>query len=298
MKCTVCDFSTKKGDYTGLSSHLTKMASRSDASHVMWLNRYITKKKQEPEELEKMLSDFFSLEVRSLKLWIIDRFVANFFLEPPHRFVEAMQTPGRCVLVGYVMEHYHFLKQWIRSCASVIAKTRYEDVQKYELENIITEMHGYGAKPSHHELLLRMGEALGIPRKSVMESAPLPATERGIALWDHIATNGHWIETMAAMHSLELIATRGLGRHGAVYPYFRPELFQRSDLPVEVKDFLMEGYEADASHSEEALNLIEKYASEVQDVQDIQAVFIRSMVAFDDYLNARLERGKMYENKL
>ncbi len=288
-----------RADFLGLSNHFTRMASESEAEHVMWLNRFITKKKTEKARLSELLEGFFSFQGVGLKGWIIDRFVKNFFTEPPHPFIAAMQKPDRSVLIGYAMEHHHFLRQWIRSCAYIIAKTDHEDVQSYELENIMTELHGFGSKnPSHHELLIKMGESLGIERVSIIDSKPLPATSQAISTWMQIAENCDWIETMAAMHSLELIATRGLEKYGAKYPYFRPELFNMNDFTQATKDFLREGYEADISHSERALNLVEKYSSENGNVQAIQATFVRSMVAFDSYLNARLERGLIYENKL
>lgn len=299
MKCTVCDFKSEPVDYALLASHFIDAAAKNDAGHIMWLNRFITKKKTDSNELSVRLREFFEIDEAGLKLWIINRFVGNFFADPPHLFIKAMQMPEKRTLIGYVIEHHYFLKQWIKSCASVIAKTDYEDVQRYEMENIMTEMHGFGSKqPSHHELLLRMGESLGLPRTRVLETEPLPSTRKAVNLWNHIATTAHWVEIMAAMHSLELIATRGLEKYGAKYPYFDPVLFERKDLPDAVKDFLREGYEADVSHSGEALNLIVKYSSDVDDVQNIQATFIRSMVAFDDYLNARLERGDKYENEL
>ncbi|AKA48987.1 hypothetical protein IX51_07645 [uncultured archaeon] len=299
MKCTVCNYNSSSMDYADLGGHFIDMASESDADHIMWLNRFITKSKTGRQDLANMLREFFELNESGLKRWIINRFVSNFFSEPPHLFIGAMQSPERKVLLGYVVEHHHFLKQWIKSCAYVIAKTDNEDVQMYEMENIMAEMHGFGSKtPSHHELLLRMGESLGLPRETVLMSEPLPATRKAIELWGNLSRNSHWIEIMAAMHSLELIATRGLEKYGAKYSYFDPAIFQRSDIPNEVKDFLREGYDADASHSDEALNLIEKYSDEYGDIQAIQATFIRSMVAFDSYLNARLERGEQYENEL
>lgn len=299
MKCTVCDYRSESKLFTDLSQHFLDQATKSDADHVMWLNRYITSKRTDAEALAEKLSNFFSIGEGNLGEWIVRKFIDNFFMEPPHPFIAAMQIPGRKVLAGYAMEHHHFLKQWIRSCAFIVARTDREDVQMYELDNIMTEMHGYGRdQPSHHELLLRMGQDLGISRDSIINSEPLDSTKSAIELWNHVAETYPWIEAMAAMHPLELIATRGLEKKGAIYSYFSPDLFSRDDLPDSAKEFLREGYEADASHSGEALHLIEKYAEIYGDMQAIQATFIRSMVAFDSYLNARLKRGDMLEDKL
>ena len=56
-----------------------------------------------------------------------------------------------------------------------------EDVQAFEIENIVSEWYGAGDnRPSHHELLLRMGESLGVSRDAIYKSEPLPATKRAI----------------------------------------------------------------------------------------------------------------------
>lgn len=299
MKCTICDFVSSSAEYSELAEHYLREASNSDSSHVMWLNRNIDRRKSELDELSAKLQEYFHIPGTGLKGWIINRFVRNFFVDPPHRFISAMQKPSKGVLIGYVLEHNHFLKQWVRSCAYIIAKTDKEDVQKYEMDNIMTEMFGFGPdSPSHHELLIKMGLKLGLDRETILGMPPLPATSNAIGVWMDIAQKRPWIEVMAAMHSLELIATRGLRKYGAQYPYFNPSIFESSEIPAAVKDFLREGYEADASHSMHALSLVEKYAGDSTEIQHIQATFIRSMVAFDSYLNARLERGKMYENKL
>lgn len=296
MKCPVCRDILSSG-YTKLADHFIEEARISDASHIMWLNRNVSKLKTESSDLAVKLEEFFSLGSGGLKDWIIGRFVSNFFKEPPHLFIKAMQKPEREVLIGYVLEHHHFLKQWIKSCSYIMAKTDEEDVQMYELDNIMSEMHGFGSdKPSHHELLIRMGVDLGLSREAIMDSVPLEATRKAIDLWNRIALDSPWVETMAAMHSLELIATRGLEQYGADYPYFDPGIFESNELPDSVKAFLREGYEADASHSAEALDLVEKYSDRTDEVQHIQATFICSMAAFDDYLNARLRRGEIYED--
>ncbi len=59
---------------------------------------------------------------------------------------------------------------------------------------------------------------------------------------------------------------------------------------------MREGYEADAGHSEEALELVEKYAGQLDIAEDVQATFLKSIDAFDRYLMARLERSRQFES--
>jgi pyrroloquinoline-quinone synthase len=262
----------------------------------MWLNKNITKQKIGAHVLERKLSEYFDIH-GDIKSWIKERFIARFYGERPHPFVVALQHPSRATLLGYVVEHQHFLRQWVRSCAYIIAKTDMIDVTLYELDNINTEFGGYGVeKPSHYELLLRMSASLGMPRQQVLATPPLLDTDIAIRTWSEIAEKDHWLETMAAMHGLELIADRNLKNEGASMSYFDPAILSSSEVTEATKNFLREGYEADVEHSNEALGLVSKYSSQLGKTEDVQATFLKSIHAFDNYLMARLERGKQFES--
>ena len=295
-KCAVCGQRFAQGDYHNLSTHFYDLAETSDIEHVMWLNKNITKKKVDAPVLERKLSEYFDIH-GDIKNWIKERFIARFYGERPHPFVQALQHPSRPTLLGYVVEHQHFLRQWARSCAYIIAKTNMVDVTLYELDNINTEFGGYESeKPSHYELLLRMGESLGMSRQQVLATPPLLDTDIAIRTWSEIAEKDHWLETMAAMHGLELIADRNLKNEGASMSYFDPAILSSSEVTEATKNFLREGYEADVEHSNEALGLVSKYSSQLGKTEDVQATFLKSIHAFDNYLMARLERGKQFES--
>jgi len=295
-KCAVCGQLFNPNDYPGLSSHFYELAERSDVDHVMWLNKNITKEKIDVNMLQQRMIQYFDTH-NDIKRWIKKRFIERFYGERPHPFVIALQHPSKAILLGYVVEHQHFLRQWTRSCAYIIAKTDKVDVTLYELDNINTEFGGYGSeKPSHYELLLRMGESLGVSREKILAAQSLPDTALAIKSWNEIAQNEHWLETMAAMHSLELIADRNLKNEGAAMSYFDPAILSSDELTEAAKNFLREGYKADVQHSEEALDLVAKYSSQVGMTENIQATFLKSINAFDNYLMARLERAKQYES--
>jgi pyrroloquinoline-quinone synthase len=262
----------------------------------MWLNRNITKNKSDRKTLSKLLARFFDLTGEGLESWVKRRFIEKFYGENPHPFVLALQHPSRAVLLGYVVEHQHFLRQWVRSCAFIMARTDALEVVWYEQDNIRTEFVGEDSRPSHYELLLRMGESLGLARQKVLRTKPLPDTQEAIRVWDGICQDDHWTEAMAAMHGLELIANRKLKGEGASIGYFDPVILKNREISKEAKAFLREGYEADAGHSEEALGLVQKYSRRLGNVDDVQATFLRSIDYFDRYLMARLERGRQFES--
>lgn len=295
-KCPACLARFEAGDYRALSRHLAERAEGSEAAHVRWLNQNISRKKQSPAELETPLRQFFDLGSGPLSGWIKGRFIAKFYGHPPHPFPIALQHPTRATLLGYVFEHQHFLRQWVRSCAYITARTDEPDVARYELDNLNTEFGGFGTpSPSHYELLLRMGESLGIPRDQVLRTPPLPSTGAAIQEWNRIATEEHWVEAMAAMHSLELIANRNLVNEGASIRYFDPRILSGSEVTEATQAFLREGYEADVGHSDEALSLVDRFATPAGRAEDVQSTFLRSADLFDDYLIARLERGSQFE---
>ncbi len=296
-KCSACTETFVTNDYGSLSRHYYKLSEQNDVAHVMWLNRFITNMKISERELVESLRDYFDLHGEKISEWMRAKFIEKFFGTKPHPFVTALQHPTRATLLGYVVEHQHFLRQWVKSCAYIVAKTDMVDATLYELDNINTEFVGYGSEgPSHYELLLRMGESLGLDRTTILETPPLSDTSIAIKTWDQIARDSHWVETMAAMHGLELIADRTLVSEGAKATYFDPSILRKESNEVTdaTKNFLREGYEADAGHSKEALDLVDKYSSRFSNTENVQATFARSIDLFQNYLMARLERAEQF----
>ncbi|MHA1990633.1 MAG: thiaminase II/PqqC family protein [Candidatus Hodarchaeales archaeon] len=299
VRCTVCEENFNKNDFYSLAKHFIEFSELSDSSHISWLNRNLTKNKVEVEDLEKLFKTFFDYSSVGLNRWIKITFIKKFYGENLHPFVEKLQNPSRATILGYVLEHQHFLTQWVRSCAFILAKSGKEDVINYEYDNIQSEWGGHkscGLIP-HYELLIRMGESQGLTRETILSSTPLEETKKAIEFWNHIANNYHWVETMLAMHGLELIANRNLRNEGAKKHYFDPKILESREITDETKEFLREGYEADVHHAEEAIKLVEKYSVEYDIVDDVQSTFLKSIEVFDNYLMSRLERAEKFETQ-
>jgi pyrroloquinoline-quinone synthase len=295
-KCPACLEDFDPGDFSALGRHFSERAAASDADHIRVLHQYVGKRRVEPPAISDRFRELFDVDASGgLAGWVRRRFVERFYSDRPHPFVLALQRPSRATLLGYAIEHQHFLRQWVRSCAFVLAKTDRADVAVYEIDNINTEFGGFGPeRPAHYELLLRMGESLGVDRTAMLATPPLPATRRAIDAWHALAESEHWVATMVAMHGLELIASRDLVHHGAKLHYFDPAILSEDGIPAAAKAFLREGYEADVGHSEQALSLAERYARELHQTEPVQAAFLRSIDLFDDYLMARLERAERF----
>ena len=179
-KCAVCGQQFAQGDYRNLSTHFSHLAETSDIEHVMWLNKNITKQKVDAHVLERKLSEYFDIH-GDIKRWIKERFIARFYGAKPHPFVLALQHPWRETLLGYVVEHQHFLRQWTQYCAFIMAKTNMADVTLYELDNINTEFGGFGAeKPSTLSTPTTNGWKAGLGRQQVLATPPLLDTDIAI----------------------------------------------------------------------------------------------------------------------
>lgn len=295
MRCPSCLLEIS-GGYKELGEHLYSEQEKTDADHITWISRYVTRNRTSLDEFTSMVEDVFSTD--DLKGWILRRFIAKFLTETPHPFLVSMQHPSRYTMLGYAFEHHHFLKQWVKSCASIISNTDEEDVHHYEIDNIVSEWRGMGESlPSHHELLLRMGESYGATREDIYGTEPLEATVNATRTWDYICRNLSFVEGMVAMHSLELLANRKMRDYGASTSYFDASILRDGSTTQGTVNFLKEGYDADVSHSEQALDLIVRYAGKLDMVQPVQAVFFRTIEELDNYLNARMERGMILEDQ-
>ncbi len=77
--CPVCEAKFDDPSFSSLSSHFIENANTSDTDHVMWLNRNISKKRMEEEELALNLKNFFDYSKDGIANWIRRRFVNDFF---------------------------------------------------------------------------------------------------------------------------------------------------------------------------------------------------------------------------
>ncbi|GGM68989.1 TenA family transcriptional regulator [Thermogymnomonas acidicola] len=271
------------------------MLERSDPVHVMWVNRELGKERVGVGDFTERVFRLFEVG-GDIRDWILRRFVHMFLSESPHPFILAMQRPEPWVLKGYAVEHHHFLRQWVVSCANIISRCERDDVRMYEVDNIYTEYHGSRESPAHHELLIKMGISYGLKREEIVGSRPLRATKVAIGEWDRITRVSSWNASMAAVHGMELLANREMVKYGARYSYFDPAILSDGSITEDARKFLMEGYSADIGHSMEALKLIQDGVEEMDNGMEVMIAFTYSMGHLYEYLNARLERGRMYGN--
>ena len=81
-------------------------------------------------------------------------------------------------LGAWVCQHYQYVSQFARWCATIYGNCPDSDARDFLLENIIEEESG----TKHVDLLIRFGEACGVSRAEVERARQLPST-RGLTAW-------------------------------------------------------------------------------------------------------------------
>ena len=84
----------------------------------------------------------------------------------------------RAQLGAWVKQHYQYVSQFPRWCATVYGDCPDSDARDFLLENIVEEEAG----TKHVDLLIRFGEACGVSRTEVETARQLPTT-RGLTAW-------------------------------------------------------------------------------------------------------------------
>lgn len=99
----------------------------------------------------------------------------------------------------------HFTRNFPRWLAAVSANCPVPKVRKFLATNIYEEEIGPAGEGSHYDLLVRQGEALGLPRQDIEDTPPLPTTLLAVNALESICRNRSWLEGLAATSGLECI---------------------------------------------------------------------------------------------
>ncbi len=297
-KCPVCGVNFQKGDYESLAKHISQLNGKNDPFHAGFIKDYVPMDNPDSPQFPSKLKAFFQLPGNSLSDWMASVFVNRFYGDKPHQFMETMQRPKKSIFLGFGVEYYFFLKQKIKSLSYVIAKTNYEDVQKFEARIITPELLNDGKEnPSQMSLLFKMCETLGVNKDTIATSSPLPPTLHSVKLWGTIAETDPWIEVMASMNPLDLLYSPKIKEKGAKTFFYGDSVLTNEWIPDQAKQFLSFMSDPYNDFAFEGLKLLEKYGKELDATESVQAVFIRSIDALDRHLVARVTRARQYEGK-
>src|SRR5438874_7138186 len=111
---------------------------------------------------------------------------------------------SRDQLGAWAAQHYQYVSQFPRWCATVYGDCLDADARDFLLENIIEEESG----TKHVDLLIRFAEACGVSRGQVETARQLPTT-RGLTAWCHEMSGAPF--HVAAAGLLVGLASKGPG---------------------------------------------------------------------------------------
>jgi len=157
---------------------------------------------------------------------------------------------SRDQLGAWAAQHYQYVSQFARWCATVYGECTDADARDFLLENIIEEESG----TKHVDLLIRFAETCGVLRAQVESTRQLPTT-RGLTAW-----------CFEMSHQAFHVAAAGLlvGLESQV-----PGIYQRNLPPLKTHygftdhevEFFAIHIEADEVHGERGYQIVERHCT-------------------------------------
>ena len=152
-------------------------------------------------------------------------------------------------LGAWAAQHYQYVSQFPRWCATVYGTCPYSDVRDFLLENIIEEESG----TKHVSLLIRFAEACGVSRQDVETARQLPTT-RALTAWCFEMAHRPFYEGAAGL----LVGLES--QVPGIYKRNLPPLTSRYGFREHEVEFFSIHIEADEVHGERGYEIVEQYA--------------------------------------
>lgn len=205
--------------------------------------------------------------------------IASFGKEPDLR--EATEEQGLTIEGGkrFVLERNWFNRSWPRWLASIVANCPHKDVNRYLISNMYEEgVCDSRVATDHNELLIRLGETLGLTRQEIHDYAASPVTVAATSYWENAARTRPWLEAFATFACLEIRTSRQ-----AMGPHYKGRRTRSSDawaklgLPAKALETFTNHEVADEDHGYEALALLLKYADSEENQERIRNAIRESL---------------------
>ena len=151
-------------------------------------------------------------------------------------------------LGSWVCQHYQYVSQFSRWCATVYGSCPDSDARDFLLENIVEEESGV----KHVDLLIRFGEACGVSREQVESTRQLPST-RALTAWCYETSRMPF--HVAAAGLLVGLESQVPG----IYRRNLPPLKQHYGFTDHEVEFFAIHIEADEVHGERGYQIVERH---------------------------------------
>ncbi len=223
----------------------------------------------------------------------VERLVVDRWFRDPPPLVAAMASrPSPGVTQAFVLQWTKFSRQFPRWVGAIMSNCPEMAVIAYEVENLMAEVvRDPAGDDNHYELLVRLGEGLGLSRRHIEDFPALAATDQLLSwLWAK-ARQDDWVTGFTAVNGLEILGDRNLpGRYGvtqgtglAAAPYASSLGLDRRHLEFfEVSD------QADAGHGSETVRIMARYCPAGGE-EDMLSVLEESMARLRTMMDATWE---------
>lgn len=193
-----------------------------------------------------------------------------------------------------LIEQWSSFTRHSRQCwAYVVGNCPIIEVRKFIVtENLYEEEAQEGH--SHFEILVRMGEALGLSRDQIVGAKPLPSTTVALLAWESLTKNRNWYEGLAAKSVLERTNNPGCGN----FSHNQAEHWTRQlGLSKQDTEFWWMHDSVDQIHGDGSLKLLEKYLHTEAEKNAALKAAEQSMMAWQIYFDGFYYEGIAGRNR-
>ena len=156
----------------------------------------------------------------------------------------------RAQLGAWAAQHYQYVSQFPRWCATVYGECPDGDARDFLLENIIEEESG----TKHVDLLIRFAEACGVSRREVETTRQIPTT-RGLTAWCfEMSRRAFHVAAAGLLVGLE-------SQVPGIYRRNLPPLTTRYGFTEHEVEFFAIHIEADEVHGERGYQIVERHST-------------------------------------
>jgi len=167
----------------------------------------------------------------------------------------------------FIRQFSYFTRSFPRWLAAVSANCPVPDVRKFLASNIYEEEVGPPGQGSHYELLLRQGQALGLSREEIEETAAFPTTLSAVNALESMCRNRSWLEGLAVTSGLECINHPEVRGQAGVMILNDVRAWQHLGLSAHQLRSRTIHMEEDEKHVETALEILSEHAA-AQELQE------------------------------
>jgi pyrroloquinoline-quinone synthase len=218
----------------------------------------------------------------------IEGLMKDYFSSPPGWWMYVRQ--GKVTKIGgqtWLKHFFHFASNFPRWLGNVAGACPHLPVRMMLIRNMWDEeVADSRAGKCHVELLIQMGEALGLTRQEILATPMLPETTVAINVWENLTRNRTWIEGMAALQVLERTNDENLAKKFGLPPQLGLNPWERLGLTKKDTEFIWVHVEADKEHAGGEAMALTTYARTPEIQEKVLEVSRESLAAWKLYNNA------------